>query len=73
MLFTPYLLGAMELPNRVVMSPMTRSRAPGNVPNERMARYYAARATAGLIIAESTSPLREGLGYAQYTGSLLEY
>jgi len=72
MLFTPYLLGAMELPNRVVMSPMTRSRAPGNVPNERMARYYAARATAGLIITEGTSPSPNGLGYARIPGAFSE-
>jgi 2,4-dienoyl-CoA reductase-like NADH-dependent reductase (Old Yellow Enzyme family) len=46
------------------MSPMTRNRAPGNVPNELMAEYYAQRASAGLIITEGTSPSPNGLGYA---------
>ncbi len=55
-LFTPTTLGKLQLKNRVVMAPMTRSRATGNVPNELMAKYYADRATAGLIITEGTSP-----------------
>ena len=69
MLFTPFKLGRLTLPNRVVMSPMTRSRAPGNLPSERTARYYAARATAGLIVTEGTSPSPNGLGYARIPGS----
>ncbi len=69
MLFTPFQLGRLQLPNRVVMSPMTRSRAPGNVPGERQARYYAQRATAGLIITEGTSPSPNGLGYARIPGA----
>lgn len=67
-LFSPYKLGAMELKNRTVMSPMTRSRAIGNVPNELMAKYYAQRAEAGLIITEGTSPSPNGLGYARIPG-----
>src|SRR4051795_13340168 len=63
-LFTPVKLGALELPNRVVMSPMTRIRADeGCVPSERMARYYAQRASAGLIITEGTHPSPMGRGY----------
>lgn len=68
MLFSPFELGQLELPNRIVMSPMTRSRAVGNVANELMARYYAMRADAGLIITEGTSPSPNGLGYARIPG-----
>jgi N-ethylmaleimide reductase len=47
-LFAPQTLGPLTLPNRIVMAPMTRSRATaGNVPTELTARYYAQRATAG--------------------------
>jgi N-ethylmaleimide reductase len=67
-LFSPFQLGRIELSNRIVMSPMTRSRAIGNVPNERMARYYALRADAGLIVTEGTSPSPNGLGYARIPG-----
>ena len=67
-LFSPYRLGRIELKNRVVMAPMTRSRSPGNVPGEIVATYYAQRAEAGLIITEGTSPAPEGLGYARIPG-----
>lgn len=67
-LFSPYQLGIYELQNRLVMSPMTRNRAPGNVPNDLMAEYYAQRASAGLIITEGTSPSPNGLGYARIPG-----
>jgi N-ethylmaleimide reductase len=67
-LLTSYRLGRIELNNRVVMSPMTRSRAIGNVPNELMARYYGQRSGAGLIITEGTSPSPNGLGYARIPG-----
>lgn len=67
-LFSSYQLGRVELKNRIVMSPMTRSRALGNVPNELMARYYAQRAEAGLIVTEGTSPSPDGLGYARIPG-----
>lgn len=65
-LFSPLSVGALELPNRVVMAPLTRSRAsqPGDVPNAMNARYYAQRATAGLIVSEATQISRQGQGYA---------
>lgn len=63
-LFQPLRLGALELPNRIVMPPMTRSRStqPGDVPNALMAEYYAQRASAGLIVSEGTyiSPMAKG-------------
>lgn len=68
MLFTPHRLGRLELPSRIVMAPMTRSRAIGNVPNELMATYYAQRASAGLIIAEGIAPSSDGSGYARIPG-----
>src|SRR6476646_8942569 len=68
LLFSPYRLGRIELRNRVVMAPMTRSRALGNVPSELAATYYAQRAEAGLIVTEGTSPAPEGLGYARIPG-----
>lgn len=67
-LFTPTTLGKLQLKNRVVMAPMTRSRATGNVPNELMEKYYKLRAGAGLIITEGTSPSANGLGYARIPG-----
>ena len=69
MLFSPYTLGNLQLKNRVVMAPMTRSRAEGNVPNAMMATYYANRASAGLIITEGTSPSFNGLGYPRIPGN----
>ena len=61
-LFEPYRMGDLELPNRLVMAPMTRNRAPGLVANETMATYYAQRAGAGLIVTEGAqiSPLAQG-------------
>lgn len=67
-LFTPLNLGITRLKNRVVMSPMTRNRATGNLPNELMAKYYGQRAGAGLIITEGTSPSPNGLGYPRIPG-----
>ncbi len=67
-LFSSYKLGKIELKNRVVMSPMTRSRAIGNIPNELIAAYYEQRADAGLIITEGTSPSPNGLGYSRIPG-----
>jgi N-ethylmaleimide reductase len=58
----------LELSNRIVMAPMTRCRAIGNIPNDLMARYYQQRATAGLIITEGTSPSPNCLGYARIPG-----
>ena len=66
--FEPTQLGPLTLANHIVMAPLTRSRAIGNVPNELMAEYYRQRATAGLIITEGTSPSADGLGYARIPG-----
>jgi 2,4-dienoyl-CoA reductase-like NADH-dependent reductase (Old Yellow Enzyme family) len=68
-LFTPLKVGALELPNRIIMSPLTRARAGGErIPNDLMAEYYAQRATAGLIISEATSVTPMGVGYAETPG-----
>jgi N-ethylmaleimide reductase len=67
-LFSPYTLGPITLPSRVVMSPMTRSRSIDNVPGDLVATYYAQRASAGLIVTEGTSPSPNGLGYARIPG-----
>ena len=67
-LFSPLKLGDLDLKNRIVMSPMTRSRAIGNVPNDLMATYYGQRSAAGLIITEGTSPSPNGLGYSRIPG-----
>ena len=64
-LLSPISIGNLELPNRVVMAPLTRNRAsqPGDVPSEMNARYYAQRAGAGLIVSEATHISRQGQGY----------
>lgn len=68
-LFTPVQVGALELRNRVVMAPLTRSRAgPGNVPHPLNALYYAQRASAGLIISEASQIAPEGQGYISTPG-----
>ncbi len=69
-LFQPIKLGQLSLKSRIVMPPMTRSRAsqPGNVANEMMAKYYAQRASAGLIVAEGTQISAMGQGYAWTPG-----
>jgi 2,4-dienoyl-CoA reductase-like NADH-dependent reductase (Old Yellow Enzyme family) len=69
-LFSPLKVGALELPNRIVMAPLTRSRADGGgrVPNALMAEYYAQRASAGLILSEATSVTPMGVGYADTPG-----
>jgi N-ethylmaleimide reductase len=67
-LFESFALGSTPLQNRMVMAPLTRSRAIGNVPNDLMVIYYAQRATAGLIITEGTSPSPNGLGYPRIPG-----
>ncbi|WP_246073619.1 alkene reductase [Dinghuibacter silviterrae] len=54
--------------NHIVMAPMTRSRATGNIPNDLMATYYAQRTGAGLIVTEGTSPTPDGLGYPRIPG-----
>ncbi|MGM0547580.1 MAG: alkene reductase, partial [Bacteroidota bacterium] len=63
-LLTKYNLSGMELANRMVMAPMTRSRAgEGNVPTDLMAKYYRQRSSAGLIISEGTQISQQGIGY----------
>ncbi len=63
-LFSPFTLGALQLPNRIVMAPMTRNRAGhGNAPGALNATYYAQRASAGLIISEATQISPQGVGY----------
>lgn len=69
LLFEPYKLGSIILKNRMVMAPLTRRRAiDHNIPNSLMAEYYGQRASAGLIIAEGTSPSPNGLGYIHIPG-----
>lgn len=68
-LFSPLKLGAVELPNRVLMAPLTRNRAgPGFVPQAMNVTYYQQRASAGLIISEATQVTPEGLGYPDTPG-----
>src|ERR1700730_11025923 len=69
-LFQPYRLGPFNLPHRVVMAPLTRSRArqPGNVPGSLAACYYAQRASAALIVSEATQVSMQGQGYAWTPG-----
>ncbi|MDR3409874.1 MAG: alkene reductase [Formivibrio sp.] len=69
-LFSPMPLGAITLDNRIIMAPLTRSRAgqPGDVPTSLNAEYYAQRASAGLIITEATQVSRQGQGYAWTPG-----
>ncbi|MGW0393744.1 alkene reductase [Streptomyces sp. NPDC003042] len=68
-LFESARLGGLELPSRLVMAPLTRNRAGADgVPGELMAAYYAQRATAGLIIAEATTPNAVGQTYPRIPG-----
>jgi 2,4-dienoyl-CoA reductase-like NADH-dependent reductase (Old Yellow Enzyme family) len=68
-LFDPIRIGSLELPNRIVMAPLTRARAGvERIPNALMARYYAERAGAGLIISEATAVTPMGVGYADTPG-----
>ncbi|MBN3834434.1 alkene reductase [Burkholderia sp. Ac-20344] len=68
-LFTPLSLGALSLPNRIVMPPLTRMRAAtGGVPTLLSATYYAQRATAGLIITEATAITPQAHGYPNMPG-----
>jgi N-ethylmaleimide reductase len=68
LLLSKTTLGPLSLQNRLVMCPLTRSRATGNVPNDLMVQYYAQRASAGLIISEGTTPSPNGLGYPRIPG-----
>ena len=68
-LFDPIQIGALRLPNRIIMAPLTRSRAGAErIPNALMAEYYSQRATAGMIISEATSVTAMGVGYADTPG-----
>ena len=67
-LFTSVTVGGTALKNRIVMAPMTRCRATGNLPNELMVEYYKLRSDAGLIITEGTSPSPNGLGWTRMPG-----
>lgn len=68
-LFKPLRVGDIELPNRIVMAPLTRCRASaGRVPNALMAEYYVQRASAGLMLSEATSVSPQGVGYPDTPG-----
>ena len=68
-LFDPLQIGDITLQNRIIMAPLTRQRAGDvRVPNALMAKYYAERASAGLIISEATSVTPQGVGYADTPG-----
>jgi N-ethylmaleimide reductase len=68
-LFTPLTLGAIQLPNRIIMAPLTRMRAgANNVPTAMNANYYAQRASAGLIISEGTAISADAHGYPSAPG-----
>ena len=69
-LLTRARMGDLLLPNRIVMAPLTRQRAAnvGHVPTQLQARYYAQRASAGLIIGESTAISAQGYGFADTPG-----
>src|SRR5699024_8475776 len=67
-IFKPFNRNTLSLKNRMVMAPMTRSRAIDNIPNALMEQYYAQRTDAGLIITEGTAPSPESLGYPRIPG-----
>src|SRR5260221_8591737 len=69
-LFTPVQMGKLQLPNRIIMAPLTRMRAanPGHVPSELHVEYYAQRASAGLIISECTEISPDAYGWADTPG-----
>ncbi len=68
-LFTPIQIGALKLPNRIIMAPLTRCRASeGRIPNTLMAQYYTQRSNAGMILSEATSVTPMGVGYPNTPG-----
>ncbi len=67
-LFDPVRAGDLQLANRIVMAPLTRNRAPGAIPRDITATYYAQRATAGLLISEATAISQQGQGYSDVPG-----
>jgi len=70
LLFSEKKLGALTLPHRIVMAPLTRSRSsqPGDIPNDLNAEYYKQRASAALVITEATQITPQGKGYAYTPG-----
>lgn len=71
-LLNNYQKNNLVLKNHIVMAPMTRSRAIGNIANDLMAEYYAQRSGAGLIITEGTAPVADALGYPRIPGIFTE-
>jgi N-ethylmaleimide reductase len=71
-LLKPLEIGSYDLPNRIFMAPMTRSRADNleNAPTALHALYYSQRATAGLLITEGSQISKQGVGYIKYFGHL---
>ena len=67
-LFEPVTAGALRLPNRIVMAPLTRNRSPNAVPTDMAVTYYTQRASAGLLITEATAISHQGQGYADVPG-----
>ncbi len=67
-LFDPIIAGELRLANRIAMAPLTRNRAPGAIPADITATYYAQRASAGLLISEGTAITQQGQGYAHVPG-----
>lgn len=67
-LFDPLQMGALRLPNRIVMAPLTRNRSPNAIPKPITAEYYRQRASAGLLITEATAISAQGQGYADVPG-----
>ncbi|MDR0563460.1 MAG: alkene reductase [Azoarcus sp.] len=67
-LFDSLQLGDITLPNRIIMAPLTRCRAPGRIPNALMAEYYVQRADAGLILSEGCVVTPNGVGYPDTPG-----
>ncbi|MEO3384685.1 alkene reductase [Mesorhizobium sp. CAU 1741] len=67
-LFDPMTVGDLDLPNRVVMAPLTRNRSPNAVPTDLVVEYYSQRASAGLLITEATAISHQGQGYADVPG-----
>ncbi|HRG57301.1 MAG TPA: alkene reductase, partial [Lacunisphaera sp.] len=69
LLHTPLQVGALTLPNRIIMAPLTRCRAgAGRVPTDTMLEYYVQRASAGLILTEATAVHPMGVGYPDTPG-----
>ena len=67
-LLSPFALGPLALPNRMVLAPLTRSRHVDQIPTDLAPTYYAQRASAGLLIAEATQVMPRGQGYPQTPG-----